>query len=148
MTTTIDNFQGVYRFLSNFYRCPVAFEGALYPTSEHAFQAAKTLDPVLRAAVRDTPNPGASKRLGRVLPLREDWEDIKVDVMRIVLFDKFSRNPSLGASLLATGDLELVEANTWGDRFWGVCDGGENWLGRLLMEVRAELREQAEGGPR
>jgi predicted NAD-dependent protein-ADP-ribosyltransferase YbiA (DUF1768 family) len=52
---------------------------------------------------------------------------------------KFS-HPELRQKLLDTGSCTLVEGNTWGDTFWGVCDGvGENHLGKLLMTIRADL---------
>jgi len=63
--------------------------------------------------------------------------------METLLREKFSKDPELRAKLLNTGTSKLVEGNTWGDRFWGVCRGqGENNLGRLLMKVREELRNQ------
>ena len=63
-------------------------------------------------------------------------------VVSCLLQEKF-KNPLLRSMLLATEDVLLVESNTWGDRTWGVYKGaGENWLGRLLMEVRAECREE------
>lgn len=75
------------------------------------------------------------------MKMREDWEAIKIDVMRYCLQEKFSAGSDLAAKLIATGDCELVEGNTWGDVFWGVCRGtGENRLGRLLMERREELK--------
>ena len=53
-----------------------------------------------------------------------------------------TQNPELGNKLLETGNQELVEGNTWGDIFWGVCNGkGQNWLGKILMMVRDEIRE-------
>ena len=65
---------------------------------------------------------------------------MKIDIMRQVLKSKFTQNPELKAKLIATGDAELIEGNNWNDRFWGVCRGvGQNHLGKLLMEVRAEL---------
>lgn len=67
---------------------------------------------------------------------------MKLDVMEACVRDKFTRNADLRRRLLETGDAELVEGNTWGDRFWGVCDGeGENHLGRVLIKVRGELRK-------
>jgi ribA/ribD-fused uncharacterized protein len=72
--------------------------------------------------------------------MRDDWNDIKIDVMRDLLQEKFS-DDDLRELLLATGDAELIEGNTWNDYFWGVCLGeGQNWLGKLLMEVRKELK--------
>lgn len=136
----ITSFRGRYRFLSNFWVVSVIYEGIRYPSVEHAYQAAKTLSKVNRRSIAMAPTAGKAKRLGRSFPLRSDWDNIKLLVMRQLLEAKFKRH-ELRLQLLATGDAELIEGNTWGDRFWGVCDGwGENWLGRLLMTVREELR--------
>lgn len=90
-------------------------------------------------------NPQSAKRLGRSVLLRPDWEEIKYDVMYQVCKAKFQQNPDLGQKLLKTGNAELIEGNTWGDRIWGVCKGiGENNLGKTLMRVRDELRSRAE----
>jgi len=139
--TRIDSFSGTYRFLSNFWPAEVEFEDLRYPTAEHAYQAAKTTDVELRLRIAGTPTPAEAKRVGNGLPRRQDWEQVKLRVMEECVRDKFTRHPDLGRHLLATGDAELVEGNTWGDRFWGVCDGeGQNHLGRILMKIRAELR--------
>ena len=144
MTTTIAQFRGDYAFLSNFYRSTVLYGGDLYPSSEAAFQAAKTLDPARRRPFQSM-SPGEAKRAGRALPLRPDWEDVKLHVMAEVLTAKFS-DPTLRAKLLATGDAKLIEGNTWGDTFWGMCRGeGTNWLGVLLMDLRRQLRDRSEG---
>lgn len=83
-----------------------------------------------------------ARRLGGRIFIRYDWEEVKLGVMETILRDKFTRHADLQALLLGTGDRDLVEGNTWGDRFWGVCGGvGENHLGRLLMQIRAELRK-------
>ena len=137
----IDAFTGPYFFLSNFAESPVDFDGAVYPTVEHAFAAAKTLDPAERELIRLAPRPGDAKRLGRQVVLRPGWDDLRVEVMRRLLARKFAPGTELAARLLATGDARLVEGNTWGDRFWGVCRGqGWNQLGQLLMERREQLR--------
>ena len=102
---------------------PVDFEGEVYPTVEHAFAAAKTLDPTEREVIRLAPRPGDAKRLGRQVALRSGWDDLRVGVMRGLLARKFAPATDLAARLLATGDAQLVEGNTWGDRFWGVCRG-------------------------
>lgn len=134
----IDSFKGEYEFLSNFYPATVSYEGDMYPSVEHAFQAAKTLDPQMRLKIRLS-NAAGAKKLGRQLDLRSDWETIKLDVMRELLKAKFS-DPELRAKLKATGRESLVEGNWWGDTFWGVCRGqGENHLGVLLMEIRDSL---------
>lgn len=138
--TTIDSFSGRYRFLSNFFPCEIFYCGKSYPTVEHAFQAAKTLDESAREHIRLQSTPGRAKQLGRMCVLRTDWESVKKDVMLNLLRFKFGR-PDLRALLKSTGDFYLVEGNNWGDYFWGVCNGsGENWLGKLLMQVRDEIR--------
>jgi ribA/ribD-fused uncharacterized protein len=138
----IDSFQGEYRYLSNFWAVEVVFEGMTYPTAEHAYQAAKSLDPAERQRIAGSPTPAEAKRAGRALKPRDDWETAKFQVMEVVVLDKFTRHADLRRQLLATGDAELIEGNTWGDRVWGVYQGeGENRLGKILMKVRAELRE-------
>jgi ribA/ribD-fused uncharacterized protein len=125
-----------YEFLSNFHPAPVRLDRVEYPTVEHAYQAAKTLDETERQHVRSASTPDEAKKRGRRVTVRPDWEQIKVSVMRDLLRQKFS-DAVLRDRLLGTAPLILFEGNTWGDRFWGVCDGeGQNWLGRLLMEIR------------
>lgn len=137
----ISSFRGPYRFLSNFWSAEVHFEGMIYPSVEHAYQAAKTLDVVERRRIAALPTPAQAKRAGRALPLRPDWESVKFTVMEACVRDKFTRDADLRAKLLATGDAYLEEGNNWGDRVWGVYQGeGENRLGRILMHVRDELR--------
>jgi ribA/ribD-fused uncharacterized protein len=143
----IDSFQGEYRYLSNFWPAEVVFEGMTYPTAEHAYQAAKSLDPAERQRIAAAPTPAQAKQAGRALKPRDDWETAKFQVMEVVVRDKFTRHADLGRQLLASGDAELIEGNTWGDRVWGVYQGeGENRLGKILMKVRAELREPRKQG--
>ncbi len=135
----IDSFFGEYRFLSNFWPHPVKFENKFYFSVENAYQAAKTLDLKERVQFMDCES-GTAKKLGRKIKLRDDWETVKVPIMRQLLVQKFS-DPTLRERLLATGDMILIEGNTWGDYFWGVCKGeGRNMLGLLLMAIRDELR--------
>lgn len=138
MDNAITIFKGDYFFLSNFYVAPVVYQGIRFENNEAAFQAAKCPE-----RMRDFCglNPQRAKRLGRHVELRPDWETVKYDVMYQVCKAKFTQNPDLLNKLLATGDAELVEGNTWGDQVWGVCKGvGENHLGKTLMRVRSELR--------
>lgn len=142
----IIEFEGKYEFLSNFYPSPISYEGIVYPTNEHFFQAMKTLDINSRKAIAAADTPGKAKRMGRSVVLRPDWESVKVDVMRIGLQHKF-KNPELRVKLLSTGNEELMEGNTWHDNTWGncLCDKcinipGRNMLGMLLMELRKELQ--------
>ncbi len=141
MRTKIDSFQGEFRWLSNFWPCSVMLDGMTFPSTEHAYQAAKTLTLGERKKFQ-VGTAGQAKRLGRKVKIRSDWESVKLDVMLNLLRQKFSSG-ELRSKLIATGNTELIEGNTWGDRFWGVCDGrGENHLGKLLMKVRAEQKAE------
>lgn len=144
----IDDFQGEYFFLSNYAPAPVELDGMRYPTVEHAYQAAKTLEPEERGRIREASTPGLAKKISRKLTKRPEWSDLKVDLMRDLVRQKFAGQPDLKKRLLATGEAELVEGNTWHDNFWGDCrcprcaaSPGQNWLGRILMEERRRLRE-------
>lgn len=138
----IGNFDGKYAFLSNFYPSSVTDEDDItYPTVEHYFQAMKTLDKAQRFNMAIQSTPGKAKRLGRKCNLRPDWESIKDSIMEDALRKKFS-DPILKKALLDTGDEYLEEGNTWGDQYWGVCNGtGKNKLGKLLMKLREEIKK-------
>ena len=87
-----------------------------------------------------TLTPGQCKEWGQKVKLVEDWEEIKIPVMRRLVKAKF-QNPEMRAKLMATGDQELIEGNWWNDTFWGVCKGkGQNNLGKILMAERNEIR--------
>lgn len=140
MTKAITHFTGDYRFLSNFWYANVEYDGRLWPSVEHAYQAMKSSD----RAYQDKfmyGTPGNAKRLGKNPPARRpDWDGVKLRIMETCVRSKFQITRSLGDELLDTGDAELVEGNHWGDVYWGVCRGvGENNLGKILMKVRAEL---------
>lgn len=137
--TAITDFRGKYFFLSNFYNAPVTYDGLSYLNSEAAFQAQKCTA-LKNKHVFTSLNPSESRRLGQEVPLRSDWEQIKVRMMYEVVLAKFVQNPNLAERLIATGDAHLEEGNNWGDRIWGTVDGvGENHLGKILMRIRAEL---------
>lgn len=133
----ISSFRDEYFFLSNFYPVEIKLDGIVYPNAETAFQAQKTLDVEERRKFSMLKNPVQAKRLGRKVKLRDDWEEVKLDIMTEVVSQKFLQHPHLIEMLLQTGDEDLVEGNKWGDRFWGVCkDKGENHLGKILMKIR------------
>jgi|PlaIllAssembly_1097288.scaffolds.fasta_scaffold00483_6 ribA/ribD-fused uncharacterized protein len=137
----IDRFEGDYAFLSNFWPCTIEYDGVKYPSSEHAFQAAKSDDELTKLRIAKTATPGDAKRLGRIIKLRPGWDDERLQVMHDILRIKFS-DPELRLLLLATKQKRLIEGNNWGDSYWGVCNGrGSNHLGTLLMKVRNEIRE-------
>ena len=141
-TELINEFKGKYRFLSNFYKTPVEFEGKLYPSAENAFQAAKSLDDSVREKFV-TLEPNEAKKLGRQIALRPDWETIKPTIMYQILKAKFS-DPKMKQLLLSTNEAILIEGNTWGDTYWGYnieMGFGSNHLGRLLMRLRMEIKK-------
>lgn len=137
----IDFFRGQYSWLSNIFEAPMTahveeYGDVVFPTAEHLYQAAKAKHLHELVAIAHCPSPGNAKRLGGKIALRDDWESIKVDVMRNVISLKF-KHPDLRRALVKTGDAELIEGNTWNDTFWGVCNGrGKNMLGKILMEER------------
>lgn len=136
-----------YGYLSNFARYPVTIDGSAWPTSEHYYQAMKFTDPKIRQTIRRTAGPAEAKRIGgtRGLPLRHDWISARDGIMHKVVRAKFMQHPMLLRLLLRTGDKELVE-HTENDRYWG--DGGDgsgkNMLGKILMQVREELKPKEE----
>jgi ribA/ribD-fused uncharacterized protein len=143
----IDSFRDRWAFLSNFHPAPLDWEGARYPTSEHAFNAGKTLDPAQRQWIASAPTPREAKRRGRSVRLRDDWDTrVRFEVMAAVLRAKFGCHPQRVAALLSTGDATLIEGNDWCHVTWGMCrcarhrGAGENYLGLALMLLRAELR--------
>lgn len=134
--TQIDSFQGSYRWLSNFWPVKVKYLGVEYLSVEAAYQAAKSDDPEVRFQFCFL-NPYQAKALGKKVTLRADWNDIKLSVMTGLLIQKF-KDPTLAKALADTGDAKLIEGNTWGDTYWGVCRGvGQNHLGKALMNIRA-----------
>jgi ribA/ribD-fused uncharacterized protein len=138
----IESFSGEYRWLSNFLAAPVELDGIVYPTVEHAYQAAKCDDPVYRQWVLKCSTPFQAKHAGRAAARRApEWRDRSIQVMFDLLVQKFTQ-PEFRELLLATDHREIIEGNTWGDAFWGVDRrlGGENVLGRLIMEIRGALR--------
>lgn len=142
--TLIKSFDGNFAFLSNFMPAEVVFEGHHYPTVEHAFQAAKSLNPIVRLGIRNAPTPGKAKQLGRQCKLRADWDQVKYNIMKDLVRQKFGFS-SYKKLLLATGNAYIEEGNTWGDTIWGRVDGkGLNWLGIILMEIREELRAESD----
>jgi len=143
----IVQFTAQYAFLSNFAPCEVMLDGVAYPSVEHAYQAAKTLEMPRRKAFT-TGTSGQAKSLGRSLIIRKDWDSVRVSVMTDLLRQKFN-TPRYKKMLLATGDAYLEEGNWWGDTFWGVDEklGGKNTLGILLMKLRSELSSQEDAQP-
>jgi ribA/ribD-fused uncharacterized protein len=136
-----------YGCFSNFSPHGFDLDGAWWPTSEHYFQAQKFAGTQHVETVRLAPTPMAAANVGRdrSLSLRADWEQVKDDVMRRAVLQKFTVHPDIRAILLGTGDETLVEKTTY-DYYWGIGTqgGGKNMLGQILMEVRETLRKQGD----
>lgn len=147
----ISGFNGRWSFLSNFYPCLIYHQGLEYKSVE-AFYVAMKIDSDqiingkyytsgdFREMISKLDNPGLIKKIGQKVKLRKDWDSKKLEYMNWAVREKF-KDESLKEMLLLTGDQEIIESNYWGDTFWGVCKGkGQNHLGKILMEVRDELR--------
>lgn len=129
-------FRNQFWFLSNMYPYSMTINGVRYTCVESAFQSFKIKDKEARWQFSNL-NGFKAKKLGRRVQLRSDWNEIKVEVMYRLLKIKFKGE--LGAKLKSI-DGHIVEENTWGDTFWGVCRGrGQNQLGILLEQIRDEL---------
>lgn len=151
----IEEFNGQNAYLSNFYRAPFkattffnlgVHDTIEFPTVEHWFQAHKAREWESFAYILSAPTPGEAKRRGRRINPRDDWDQMREDVMRYGLRMKFEQNPDLAQKLMATRDEDLQEGNSWGDMYWGRIRRpedqvwmGANRLGELLMELRDEL---------
>ncbi len=120
-------------------------DGKWWPTSEHYFQAQKFAGTPYEEKIRLIKSPKDAATMGRDrrLPLRQDWELVKDEVMRKAVLQKFKSHHDIRAILLSTGNREIVE-NSPVDYYWGCgADGsGKNMLGQILMEVREELRRE------
>lgn len=148
MNTIASFHDAPYQVFSNFHPCTVTYEGIIFPSVETAFQAAKTLDMAERRKIAHM-YPGAAKKYGRTLTIRTDWEQVKQSVMLYLLRQKFAPGTENARLLLNTGDAVIEEGNWWHDNYWGICRCNrcagkihENHLGRMLMQLRQELREQ------
>lgn len=132
-----------YGFLNNFTHAPMFIFGRWWATVEHAFQAAKSLIKEEQDLIWQAETPRKAKDFGQKVTLRSDWENIKVHIMKKCVLAKFVQNHNLRMQLMQTGDQEIIEDSPI-DPFWGCGkDGdGKNMLGKILMEVRKELKQE------
>jgi len=142
----ISRFEGYFSFLSNFHECNIIYDGLLFSSVEAAFQASKCQSHAERVPFGDM-SPRQARAAGRRVSLRPDWEECKLKIMYTLVLQKFASDPDLRNKLLATGDTQLLEGNRWHDNYWGDCEcpncrntPGQNYLGKILMRVRLELR--------
>lgn len=131
--------------LSNFSAFTLQWHGIRFDTSEAAYHWEKfPAAPEVRAAIESTPSAHEAFKIAEQFKAqrRPDWDDVKVDIMLAILRAKVDQHEYVRRKLLATGDRELVE-NSWRDDFWGWGPNkdGRNMLGKLWMQIRAELRE-------
>lgn len=139
----IRRFVDEYAFLSNFYPAEFEWNGIVWQTAEHAYQAMKCASKDEFKIIREASHPALAKKLGRVCNVRPDWNKIKFMVMRNVVHCKFNQNPKLQKLLIETGDKVIIEGNWHHDNIWGCCPpdtlNGLNLLGKILMEYRTEM---------
>lgn len=139
----IKGFFAPYRWLSNFHVCDIEYDGYKFTSTEAAFMSAKTLDKKIKEEFQHL-NPKEAKKRGREIELRPDWDVIRIQVMYDVNKIKF-QDPELRQMLLDTGDKFIEETNWWKDQFWGVYNGvGENNLGKILMRIREEIKNESQ----
>ena len=151
----VHGFENEFQFLSNFSAVDVLYNGHIYKTAEHAFQAAKATNERDRAYIEAAPTPGQAKRRGRGIELREDWETVKDQVMLDIVRAKF-RNSDCRHRLmkaLTDGWDGFCEDNWWHDNYWGDCKCpacadkfGQNKLGKILMQVTNEIVSELKEG--
>jgi len=137
-----------YGAFSNLYRREIEFEGVVYPTAEHAYQAGKPRKDSVREWLMSAPSPSLLAMAAHGLyswDIQPNWSKVKFERMKQVLRAKFTQHEDLAALLLATGEARLVESATVDNlvnRTWGEVNGkGKNMLGKLLMEIRSELQQ-------
>jgi hypothetical protein len=143
----INDFRGIYRWLSNFHLVPIRYQGIDFPSTEHAYQAMKSFDHNVRLQFSTAAGLTCkeAKKLGGQIALRTDWDKIRLQVMEDITRLKFAVGSDLAYALVNTGNEELCEGNKWCDNVWGICSCskcpgiGQNLLGKTLMKIRGEL---------
>jgi ribA/ribD-fused uncharacterized protein len=139
-------FKGKYKFLSNFFLCKVEYEDKIYKSAEHAYQASKTDDEYWSTIIAEADTPNKAKQCGKKCPyIREDWDEVKINIMKKIVYNKFMHNDKLKQQLIATSPSKLIEGNYWHDNWWGSCFcqkckniQGSNMLGLILMDIREQ----------
>lgn len=140
-STRIVKFMKEFRFLSNMYPVEIEYQGVKYGSTEAAYQAAKCVNPGDKLRISHMSGP-ESKKAGRAIQMREDWDDVKYDIMKELCTIKFTQNEEMKQKLLATEGYELIEGNWWHDYYWGKdleTEVGENKLGEILMNIRDNI---------
>lgn len=129
----------------NFAPFQIEWRGKLYPTTEHAYQAAHFMEnnPALAEELRNCRSPKEAQNFANENSNKDDpgWKDKKLSIMEEIVRCKLEQHPYVCELLLATGDKTIVEMNDndefWG---WGKSHNGPNNLGKIWMKLRDELR--------
>lgn len=165
--TIISPFRGEYAVFSNFSKYPITLWDTNFPTTEHAYQWRKTIDPLDQNSVLFKEQIGTSKATGlpvlftipttaseakaagKNVALRPEWnEEFSIITMTEITIAKVIQHPYVKQKLQDTGESLIVEGNTWHDNFWGDCTcglkdeckaEGRNNLGKVWMKVRTML---------
>lgn len=143
---SITHFRGSHAFLSNFYETKIYYKDNKFTSIEQAYQFAKANNDIDRNLILQSKTPVDAKKLGRKIKCDDDWNDIKLDVMKDLLKIKFA-NQTLKELLEKTGDTYISEGNYWHDNFWGICtckkcnNSGQNNLGQILMGIRDDKQQ-------
>lgn len=145
-------------YLSNTHEAPIQVDGITFPTVEHYFQWSKAKmfgDAEMEKKILKTASPKSVKTYGdKVKDFKEEeWNAKKDNIMRIAIKAKFTQHPELRKKLQETGTKRLGEANPR-DKYWSIGTGadtskakdpakwpGKNVLGKILEEIRTELKE-------
>lgn len=135
--------RGKYGCFSNFSKHPISVGGIVYQTTEHYYQAQKMLTPEAHMRVVNADGPKEAKNVAYMHDIRDDWEDVKYDVMMCALEYKTIDHPHIEELLMETGDLEIREVSKY-DAIWGTGPNGDgqNLLGKAWMQLRDEIRAE------
>lgn len=133
-----------FGYLSNYWVAPIHIEGKSWKSTEHFYQAQKTLDSDYAEKIRQADTCDEAKDLGNdpACIYRPDWDTEKIEAMRRAIREKFDQHDDLRAMLLGTGNATLIE-DSQSDYYWGIGETGtgKNMLGILLMELRETYLE-------
>ena len=135
-----ENNKWVFNWFSNMIQCDIEIDGFIYQSSESYFQSQKATNEKDRLYIASLPGP-KSKMKAKTIEIRDDWEEVKLMVMKRILFKKFTQQK--WKTLLLKTTEPIIEWNNWNDKFWGVSikdNNGQNHLGKILMEIREELK--------
>lgn len=134
--------------LASFSHHEFELDGLQWPSVEHYFQAMKFADPALKEKIRSTPHPKIAQKTARwqFWKVRKDWKDIQRSMMTRGTWIKCHAYPAIAQKLLETDERMIVESSLY-DHYWGCGrdQRGHNYYGKMLMDVRNKLRQEAMG---